>query len=483
MKKDKFLKTFAVLGAVSVLGASGLAACAPKTTEPNPVNPNPPVVDPIDPTKPVDPEKPDPKPPVDPEEEAKKLFDEKVATAKAYFDAIDRNVTIDFTQSGNGVSIDRTYVFDDTKAMVEDGGDIQYFEYIDGKGYVYQNDGETWVKDYYEEDAFKAIGDLTDYANVTWDSYDKDAKQLVSGAGKLKTTLTIENGVATVVYIEGQLTTNIIFKDATTSVVAVPENVVDNTKPPVVEDKIYEIVNGQKVVNVPVFASAVEEFFAQNPNYYKTIMGRNYTLKQVLFVTNNNDEISLGFCSTYDNNLIYQEMEISKDCVADVLSEMCDTKEKFKKYIQNNFDAGIKAVIMPKGSPVIYECDTLTGTTEQKAQFASMTQNINTKLGINMDEIYFACKTAKGTQTAAGDRGYVVAWDHFYLAKIDGQIKLIKIQVDASTNRGSMNEIANVVDNTEYWGCSLQDEKVLNADNAKLYEQTQTKNVEKSMEL
>ncbi len=96
--------------------------------------------------------------------------------------------------------------------------------------------------------------------------------------------------------------------------------------------------------------------------------------------------------------------------------------------------------------------------------------------------IFFAFKTKQCTPIEAEDNGYQVGWDQYYLANINGQMKLIKTHIASSIDRGAMNEISNVIQNTQHWSVSITNETSVQNENISIYEKD-AKNVEKSMEL
>ena len=252
MKKDRILKTLAVLGAASTFAFGGLCACADnqKPTE-SPTEPNPPIVNPDDP-KPDDPNPDDPKPTEKTDEE---IFAEKVAEAETFFHAIDKNVTIDYTFEWGGSTFVSTVVYDDNKSKVVEGSDVTYYEQDGDQKYSYSNENGQWTKDFCEEDFYSFLNHYIEYFDrVEWTTYDKGNNQLVS---KNNDTVKLSDGKTTILLSnvnDGVLKGD--FSKVGTSSVELPREFVDNTQKQ--EENIYEIVDGQKVWNMPLILQTIQ---------------------------------------------------------------------------------------------------------------------------------------------------------------------------------------------------------------------------------
>lgn len=127
-----------------------------------------------------------------------------------------------------------TYCADGDKILIDYNGVMTYAVIEDDYIYkIYQSDDSSWHKDlnFYNIDAPAArIESLISKINATpWNDYDRQTKTIICVLDDGKATVKLDEDQLTVSIIEENKTTTFAINDVGTTVVTLPENIIDDT--------------------------------------------------------------------------------------------------------------------------------------------------------------------------------------------------------------------------------------------------------------
>lgn len=240
--------------------------------------------------------------------------------------------------------------------------------------------------------------------------------------------------------------------------ISLPQNVIDDTKPPIETENIYEIVNGEKVFNLVALREVLEpwlkgdnqlkqDFFAAKRKddtcHTRKILWINATENKIEFgaILDKKEGIPYYAVAWVDRAEMYQK----------IADGTCQTKEEFR----NELLQVLRTRLISDTSDIELEYTVEDCSAEQNTQFDAMTKNIFAELGIDgLEEknVKFAFKTPHGDISGSAGNGYLYSttWEHYYFVDINGKLELLKVGIHASTSRNE-GEIDNVINHPEYW--------------------------------
>lgn len=413
MKKIVFYALAAVISISTVLGFAG---CNVENNN----SVKDPDADANNPNTPVDPDKP---PITDDgkEEEAKKEFEAAKTNFNAFVTSLQAKKFACDVEKFNTSIIVNENVIKMNDVFYENAGDVQFEYQLKEDGQYHKT-----VYDVQENtNQFVAVDDmLGDFGGVSWTTLNEN-KVLEGNFADKPVTYQQKDGVHhfTVDGVEYK------YHDIGITI-SLPDKVIDDTKAPVVSDKLYD---EQGNLNYVVLADVLKE------------VKNDERLKKILYIDVSDEGVKFGTYIVNDGKPAFQKYKIIKAIWDRV--KTAETKESLIAELNK-----INRPIDVDGN-VVAEYTTEDYTAEQKTQFDAMTKNIFAKLdieGLDAENVKFGFKTPQGSSVA--DVGYVygAAWDHYYIVEIGGQLEFVKINISASThyNGGTVN---NVMNNTQYW--------------------------------
>jgi len=459
-----------------------------------PVNPNPPIINPIDPDKPIEPVDPvDPKPPV---VEPGKEKEEAIENLYAFCDKMtsEKNYTYTTTNSNEHQTI--KFGKDESSkeiVYVDDNGVVAYYYKDNEDKFIVSQKNNEWHKNF--ADRFPDVVEITDslvgeFKNTDWE-YDEDSKALTSN----NITLKLENDeidMETSISEVETIRTNISSVGTTKN--AIPEKVIDDT---VQSENIYEIVNGQKVFNIAVMRDVIEPWLKNEgvPNQFgMDVLGKcrkidELKTEKVVWVNASETEIKFGVLCSLNGRKIYSSYALDREQMyQNIANGSCVSSSQFRDELMQILRT---RVIVDLDSEIDFDYTTLDATEQQKQEFNIVTQNSFNKLiknghggvngGVPITELADS-KVLFGFKTVNEEGNMKKHWNMQYVIQNQaGEIKFIDFEIAASTQFAD-NAIDHVLANDADWGVYSYNEMLLNAENASLFKNV-SKNIEKSMEL
>lgn len=358
--------------------------------------------------------------------------------------------------------------FDGSKCKKQTASGETYLSTEEGVNYLYSLDGTNWQKTETTNSASADIANLVDkFKNkLTWAEYDgtKLTGTFNNDGEVYSANATVSNNKLDVVATTNSDKLELTLDKSKTNTVALPEVKTEE------KVEVYNATTGKW--NVKLLANTIEEWFAET-TYYKDVINfglGNTILKNIFYVTPVEKGMEFGALTETKGTKAINFFTINSAIV-----------ENFKTATSKD---GIKKVLSAETKPIKrkensesntkYEYSTIDVTQEQLQQFNAMTTSIFSKLstevsGLETANVLFGFKTPKSSPFAAGENGYMVGWNQYYIVNINNQVKLVSMHIASSNDRGS-GEIGNVIDNTKYWSISeLKIENLVN-ENKTLFE-------------
>lgn len=371
----------------------------------------------------------------------------------------------------------KNYYLDGDVWQIYKGSDDRYGQYYfveEGKPYLLNFDttDNLWHK---EETELKDSKELiyNDLLNANWISYDRsndeftgvvDGRELYFALTRNGATLYGENYQKTLFDV-GK--TAVDLPDAS----KIAEDSVIVTPPPVVEtDKIYTIdENGNYVFNVPAMVDVLKQKTQDGDlwisKYYNELyVFSSQDVTDVIYINTTGTDLEIGLLMK-NNGLDVEQFGtmVSKDnsWAQFIENEENNSIDKFKEYIETSSKS------FKYENPITYEYNTKDASTEQLAEFKTMTENILTKIatiGIQLTsvnkpgvdpipeyenaKVLFGFKTPASSIGIGADLGNKRTWRHYYLLDVNGQLEFSSIELSSSVDRVE-NEKENVLNGND----------------------------------